>query len=119
MRPNPSNSGENKYIPHGAGAMTMEDGSRIEGIWKDSRALEGLKTYPNGDRYEGRFNNNLPNGYGILRQPDGVTFEGNWLNGSIVDGTEVNPEGEVYTGQFHNRQRHGIGQCSVNGNPIK
>ena len=47
--------------------MTMGDGSVIEGLWKNSEAVEGIKSSPNGDRYEGQFNNDLPNGYGILR----------------------------------------------------
>lgn len=51
MRADPEDS--SKMIPHGKGTMTMEDGSVIEGLWKNSHAVEGIKIYSNGDRYQG------------------------------------------------------------------
>jgi hypothetical protein len=65
MRPNPNKKGA--FIPHGKGTMTFDDGSVIEGLWRNGQAAEGLKIYSNGDRYQGLFNSNLPNGHGILR----------------------------------------------------
>ena len=67
MRPNPNKPGKKNFIPHGKGTMTMDDGSIIEGLWKNGQAIEGLKIYSNGDRYQGLFNGNVPSGHGILK----------------------------------------------------
>lgn len=119
MKQNPDKPGKKNLIPHGKGTLTMDDGSVIEGLWKNSEAFEGLKIYSNGDRYQGYFSGNVPNGHGVLTQTDRATYEGTWQSGSIVAGTEVTPEGEFYKGQFHNRKRHGLGEIFVDGTSIK
>jgi hypothetical protein len=53
MRPNPNKPGKNNFIPHGKGTMTMDDGTVIEGLWKNGQVIEGVKFYSNGDRYTG------------------------------------------------------------------
>jgi hypothetical protein len=44
---------DHKFIPHGKGAMTAEDGSVSEGLWRNGQIIEGLRIFTNGERYEG------------------------------------------------------------------
>ena len=44
-----------KGCMHGYGEMTFADGGYLKGDWHFNECLEGLRKWPNGDYYDGRF----------------------------------------------------------------
>ena len=44
----------------------------------------GQRTWPNGAKYDGEYENDLPNGHGVEIFPDGSSFDGNYHDGSYA-----------------------------------
>ena len=70
MSPNHTYTGQMKvdekdkknFIPHGEGQMNYHDNRVYEGVFKNGQVLEGTLVYPNGDRYQGQFEDGTPQG---------------------------------------------------------
>ena len=74
-------------LPHGQGVETWPDGMRYEG--KFTRGLpsgEGVVTWPDGRRFEGRVRNGQPHGQGVMTWPDGRREEGTFEHGEPFAG---------------------------------
>lgn len=71
---------------------------------------KGVFIFPNGDKYEGDFENQLLKGFGVYTDVYGNVytgkFSGNKFNGV---GTFVKTDGTKYIGEFLNGKRHGLG----------
>ena len=72
--------------PHGRGILTEPDGERYEGEFQDGkRNGEGVGTWPTGERYEGEWHSGMPHGEGVLTWP-GLRIEGEWCYGWHYEG---------------------------------
>ena len=59
--------GVEKYIMHGEGLRTWPNGDRYDGEYRDGQAVgTGKFKYANGDVYEGQFENDRANGFGTF-----------------------------------------------------
>lgn len=98
-------------IFHGHGSLTHSDGSSYVGTWSHGNRIEGTETLPNGDIFEGKFNNDVREGQGILRLKCGrVTKQGIWENDVLKDGEDLNitfAVGHAYQGDHVNSVPHG------------
>jgi hypothetical protein len=66
--------------------MNYPNGDSYEGEWNnDVREGFGLLRFSKGDQYEGEWANDKMNGKGILGHPDGSSYEGLWENGLKLD----------------------------------
>ncbi|CAF3443636.1 unnamed protein product [Rotaria sp. Silwood1] len=103
------------------------EGDRNE---KNERHGFGKATLPNGDTYEGQYQNgkrhgtgtyrfsntardyvkNKRHGKGIFYYPDGSKYDGDW-NENVREGygTYTYPNNDTYEGEWKNHQRHGKG----------
>merc|ERR1712029_938604 len=82
-----------------------------EGDFVNKKA-KGKYTYPNGDIYNGQWNDGVRQGKGTYKyKDDGGVYEGDWVNG-IKQGSGVYTfgSGDVFTGTYDNNVRHGEGK---------
>ncbi|OAF71302.1 Radial spoke head 1 [Intoshia linei] len=84
---------------------------------KDERHGRGKAILPNGDTYEGDYENGQRNGTGIYKFKNGARYTGEWLrNKKHGTGTFAFPDGSKYEGSWSEDQRNGIGKYYyVNG----
>lgn len=84
---------------------------------RDSSAV----TFPNGDTYEGEFENGLFHGYGVYTFSNKNRYEGQFKSDVMSgDGTMTYNNGNRYVGQFLNGKRNGLGVLTyANGDVYK
>jgi hypothetical protein len=76
---------------HGQGTWTVE-GFKYTGGWQnDSYHGQGTETYPRGRKYVGEFKDGFRNGQGIMTLPDGRKFEGEWQRNNYVGPVGTKP----------------------------
>ena len=64
------------------GVRTWPDGSRYEGEFLDGHFHgEGTFTWPDGSAYKGQWLNDFPHGQGIFTWPDGTQYKAEWEEG--------------------------------------
>ena len=67
---------------HGQGTQTWPNGDRYEGAWQDGkRHGTGKSTLANGERYYGPYKNDKRHGKGLYEWPNGDRFEGEYVAG--------------------------------------
>ena len=62
----------------------------------DKQYGEGVKTWPDGGRYEGEYANGERHGQGVYTYPDGTRYEGEWRNGEKWSGVETAPDARTF-----------------------
>jgi len=68
----------------GRGIRSYPDGQRYEGDWRDGRRNgQGTVKWPDGDTYVGGFKDDKASGTGTLTISNGTTFTGTWLGGCL------------------------------------
>ncbi|MBN9091529.1 MAG: hypothetical protein J0J01_31805 [Reyranella sp.] len=68
----------------GRGIRSYPDGVRYEGDWRDGRrAGQGVQKWPDGFRYEGGWKDDKASGSGTLIDPTGAGWTGTWLSGCL------------------------------------
>lgn len=79
------------------------------------------KKYPNGDRYEGEWEDGTPNGSGKMTYANGDIYIGGWLAGNKHGkGRMTYANGDCYEGNWNLGKRKGIGTMTyANGNCYK
>ncbi|CAF1223244.1 unnamed protein product [Rotaria sp. Silwood1] len=95
------------------------NGDRYEGDWEDDmKNGEGTLYYADGGKYEGEWANDLRNGYGVNSWGNGDRYEGNWKdNKKHGEGTLFYANGGKYVGEWEDDMRNGQGKnIWVNGN---
>jgi len=91
-----------KANPSEIRVITLPNGDRYEGEFEDG-LMEGWGTYyyRNGDRYEGRFSRDMKNGVGILETSLGERYDGGFKDGMKHGrGRLVMVDGSRYAGDF-------------------
>ncbi len=73
------------------------DGSRYNGQFQNGkREGRGIMTYPNGIQYSGLWKNDKEDGSGILTSPNGNKYVGLWKDGEKLQGSFYGPNWEFY-----------------------
>ena len=91
---------------NGTGKYIYENGYIYEGNFKDGlRSGLGKLSAPNGDVYDGMWENDQFHGQGTYVWSDGSKYTGEWKNG-VQDGYGIffYPNGDKYNGYFQNNQ---------------
>jgi len=81
------------------GELTLPDGTRFDGHWKQDNKFSGAGTiaYPNGDFYQGEWSTFLPHRKGRMDYKIGKTYTGEFFNGKKHGtGTLEYANGDVY-----------------------
>ena len=92
------------------GVGDAKDAVHAEGFVDFELHGDGLRTYANGDAYEGELHNELPSGHGTLHYADGGSLQAMWVSGA-AEGEAVmsNATGDVYHGPVHESLPSGVG----------
>jgi len=80
-------SGEalNDWEPEGKGTLTLSDGRRYVGEWKNGKYHgQGTFTWPSGQKYVGELKDDKRNGQGTHTWPDGEVWSGPWKDGKFL-----------------------------------
>jgi len=98
MRALPVRSGQSILDSEKASAA-----SRIAEAYKTG-AYEGVRTYPNGDKYEGEFTNWKLNGKGTYTYANGDKYVGEFVDGKFTGrGAFTCSNGKQFTGKLENK----------------
>jgi hypothetical protein len=101
-------------LRHGYGYLVRDNGSKLEGYWKDGELFRGRIFDNAGNVYEGNIKNLEPVGEGTYTGVNGLKFTGNWKNGTYNDyGVLTLPDRTVYKGYFLNGLFEGKGNLTL------
>eukprot|EP00873_Tetraselmis_striata_P037926 jgi/Tetstr1/458190/TSEL_044681.t1 len=86
---------------------TLPNGNVYEGGWQnDVRHGHGKCTYANGNTYEGEWSRGQKNGHGMYSYADGAVYSGNWKDDKKHGhGTYVFADGRTIRGDWENDER--------------
>ena len=78
------------------------NGDTYEGEWENDKASgQGTFTRPNGNRFEGRYRDDKSNGWGVYTFSNGDRYEGQWRDGMKTgNGTITWADGRRFEGTF-------------------
>ncbi|XP_035998215.1 radial spoke head 1 homolog isoform X1 [Fundulus heteroclitus] len=96
---------------HGVGKATLPNGDIYEGAYQNGkRHGHGAYHFKNGARYVGDYAQNKKHGQGTFFYPDGSKYEGSWVE-DLREGHGVYtyPNGDTYDGEWQHHLRHGQG----------
>lgn len=96
----------------GKGKYVYENGYVYIGDFVEGNRIGlGTLTSPDGDKYDGMWENDVFHGQGTYAWADGSKYTGEWKNG-VQDGYGIYfyPNGDKYTGYFINNKFHGKGK---------
>jgi len=98
-----------EWLAHGQGVKVWPNGQRYEGGWKSNAfSGQGKLSHANGDVLEGIFKYGSLNGFGKLTKADNFCQEGNWIDDKLEgEGTETMANGTVYKGEFKDGVKQG------------
>ncbi|KFP43494.1 Radial spoke head 1, partial [Chlamydotis macqueenii] len=96
---------------HGRGKARLPNGDTYDGEYDQGfRNGQGTYRFKNGARYIGEYLQNKKHGQGTFFYPDGSKYKGDWVNDQRHGyGEYTYANGDTYTGQWFNHTRHGQG----------
>ncbi|RXN30976.1 radial spoke head 1-like protein [Labeo rohita] len=96
---------------HGQGKAVLPNGDTYQGAYENGkRCGQGTYKFKNGARYIGEWYMNLKHGQGVFYYPDGSKYEGSWVDDQRQGhGVYTYPNGDTYDGEWLHHQRHGQG----------
>ncbi|XP_053408505.1 radial spoke head 1 homolog isoform X2 [Mercenaria mercenaria] len=96
---------------HGQGKATLPNGDTYEGLYENGkRHGHGVYRFKNGSRYTGEYIKNKKHGNGTFIYPDGSRYEGSWVDDQRCGfGKYFYVNGDTYEGEWLNHVRHGQG----------
>jgi len=91
---------------------TYDNGDKYNGMLKSNKAHgEGTMHYGDGNVYSGSWCEGRHHGFGKLEYANGSTYEGEWSDGQYNgQGKYYDANGSVYEGGFKNYKKHGRGK---------
>ncbi|KAL3379389.1 hypothetical protein AABB24_000214 [Solanum stoloniferum] len=100
-------------LPEGKGCLSLEDGSKYDGMWRYGKK-SGLGTFyfNNGDTYRGSWRDDLMHGKGWFYFHTGDRWFANfWKGKANGEGRFYSKLGDVFFGHFKDGLRHGQFLC--------
>ncbi|XP_024266965.1 radial spoke head 1 homolog isoform X2 [Oncorhynchus tshawytscha] len=96
---------------HGVGRAVLPNGDTYQGMYENGkRSGQGTYRFKNGARYIGEYYQNLKHGQGIFYYPDGSKYEGSWVDDQRQGhGLYTYPNQDTYEGEWVHHQRNGQG----------
>ncbi|XP_069491752.1 radial spoke head 1 homolog [Ambystoma mexicanum] len=96
---------------HGHGRARLPNGDTYEGQYENGkRSGQGTYRFKNGSRYIGEYLENKKQGQGAFMYPDGSKYEGDWVDDQRHGhGVYLYPNGDSYNGAWLSHLRHGQG----------
>ncbi|XP_069825506.1 radial spoke head 1 homolog [Dendropsophus ebraccatus] len=96
---------------HGQGKARLPNGDTYDGMYENGRRhSQGTYRFKNGARYIGEYYQNRKHGVGTFMYPDGSKYEGDWVDDQRQgQGVYTYANGDVYSGDWFAHQRHGQG----------
>nr|XP_055072184.1 radial spoke head 1 homolog isoform X2 [Misgurnus anguillicaudatus] len=96
---------------HGQGKAVLPNGDTYQGEYENGkRSGRGTYKFKNGARYTGEWYLNLKHGQGLFYYPDGSKYEGSWVDDQRQGhGVYTYPNGDTYDGEWLRHHRHGQG----------
>ena len=115
-----------KNIKKAKPILTFPDGSKYYGMTKrnpknNKKLLAdglGFSKWPDGQYYEGQYENGLFHGWGQYIVPRSHILVGLWKKGFISEGEMHWNDGRKYFGSFKKSKYHGFGVMNYSGNII-
>ncbi|CAF2967621.1 unnamed protein product [Rotaria sp. Silwood2] len=91
------------------------------GEWSNDQTNgRGIRTFPDGSRYEGMEKNGKRHGSGTYYFANGNIYDGEWIDDKQDGiGTFTMPNGNQYRGHFEDNLRHGYGKMKYADGKIK
>jgi hypothetical protein len=81
-------------VPHGKGVKTWPNGHRYEGDWNNGeREGKGTYTWPSGESYKGEWRKGKWHGQGVYTKPEGTTITGEFKSGNFWNVIAQQPDG--------------------------
>ncbi|KAK0154007.1 Radial spoke head 1 [Merluccius polli] len=98
-------------VRHGSGNATLPNGDTYQGQYENGmRSGQGTYRFKSGARYIGNYYNNVKHGQGTFYYPDGSKYEGSWVEDLRQGhGIYTYPNGDKYDGKWLRHVRHGQG----------
>nr|XP_020442658.1 radial spoke head 1 homolog isoform X2 [Monopterus albus] len=96
---------------HGFGKAVLPNGDTYQGQYENGkRHGQGTYRFKNGARYVGDYYQNMKHGQGTFYYPDGSKYEGSWVKDLREGhGVYIYPNGDKYDGEWLHHVRHGQG----------
>ncbi|XP_056146079.1 radial spoke head 1 homolog [Lampris incognitus] len=96
---------------HGVGRAVLPNGDTYQGMYENGkRSGQGTYRFANGARYLGDYYQNEKHGQGTFYYPDGSKYEGSWVKDLRQGhGVYTYPNGDTYDGEWLCHMRHGQG----------
>lgn len=106
---------------HGHGKATLPNGDTYEGMYENGkRHGQGVYRFKNGSRYIGEYIKNKKHGNGTFIYPDGSKYEGCWVEDQRCGfGKYFYINGDTYEGEWLNHVRHGQGTYTYSATGTK
>ena len=101
------------------GAVHLPNGNTYEGAYENGvRHGKGKFVYANGGVYSGGFKNGTKMGHGTYTDPQGtLVYEGQWEDKEHGEGKFIFPNGAIYEGQFIKGKKEGKAKYSTRAAP--
>ncbi|XP_067345461.1 radial spoke head 1 homolog isoform X2 [Channa argus] len=96
---------------HGVGKAVLPNGDIYQGQYENGkRHGQGTYRFKNGAKYVGDYYHSMKHGQGTLYYPDGSKYEGSWVEDLRQGhGVYTYPNGDTYDGEWLHHMRHGQG----------
>ncbi|XP_036401826.1 radial spoke head 1 homolog [Megalops cyprinoides] len=96
---------------HGVGKAVLPNGDTYQGQYENGkRSGQGTYRFKNGARYVGEYYMNRKHGQGTFYYPDGSKYEGGWVEDQRQGhGIYTYANGDTYDGEWMRHLRHGQG----------
>jgi hypothetical protein len=95
---------------HGDGKLLRRDLSELRARWTQGLAVDGIISFPNGEKYIGALVGHQAHGQGKLWSSIGsAQYSGSWSGGKMEGLGRYSAEDFTYEGQFQAGYLHGLG----------
>ena len=109
---------DSHYRPSGVGTKTYSDGDKYEGQWDEGLAHGEGVLHQNGV-YTGTFSGGQKNGEGEQRYDDGAVFVGSWKeNQPSGAGVLTYANKDVYSGYWLKGKQNGVGELKFSNGDV-